>query len=204
MVKNSDAYQKSKGRPKKERTEPKNVNSVPPVKRGKGRPKKETIEPENVDLVSPVKRGKGRPAGKRVSTPPVKKGRGRPPKKLLEEEQSEEEESKEKQSEEEPEIAAVAEEENTMAPTTPSPSGPEPLSQHSPPFATKPTSSAYKTLPTTEILHDDNHAGPEQSRLTKVSKPGRLRNVAPKTRKQMRFIGFAGGETPKINGESIR
>ncbi len=66
MVKTSDAYQKSKGRPKKEKTEPKKVNSVPPVKRGKGRPKKETIEPENVDLVSPVKRGKGRPAGKRV------------------------------------------------------------------------------------------------------------------------------------------
>lgn len=125
--------------------------ATPPVKKGRGRPPKKQLEEEESEEES-------------------------------EEEQSEEEseersevESEEKQSEEESHIgsfdlgqqlnrsltgvgetAVVAEDNNLIAPRTPSPFENEP-----PSFATEQTSSAPKTLPTTGILHEDNYAGLE-------------------------------------------
>ncbi|KAL8960014.1 MAG: hypothetical protein Q9193_003213 [Seirophora villosa] len=204
---------RGKGRPKKEIPETENVNSVPAIKRGKGRPKKVTTEPESPSL-TPVKKGRGRPPSKRDPTTPVKKGRGRPPKKQLEEEESGEEESEEEQSEEESyigsfdlgqqfhrsltdvgETAVVAEDNNSIAPTTPSPFENEP-----PSFATEQTSSAPTTLPTTGMLHDENYAGLEESYSTKVSKNDG-RRMPPKLKKALMADKQKNGNKRNGNGK---
>ncbi|CAO1606502.1 hypothetical protein XANCAGTX0491_010001 [Xanthoria calcicola] len=188
---------------KRGRGRPPNIpaSPAPPVKRGRGRPPKIHASP-----APPVKRGRGRPP-KIHASPPVKRGPGRPPK-------------KQKQREQGFDIAAVAEEESPKAPTTLSPSEPELLSRDLPSLAIERTSSASMTLPTTETLQqvvdapaskpesasdNENHAGPEQSCLTKSSHhrgPGVT--ARPEDQKQVRFIGVAAEETPEINGESIR